>query len=211
MPLNPAIDPEHLTPTDDQGAQPWVSTVAAPSLPAMFTGEPFATPVSVGGGPVDATPLDHADGVGVGAGLTLEQSQALSGSLHAQDRGAVAAHAYHPSVDRDGTPRIEISADGIGDGDSPQTLALKRTGTDVDPLARRGKRMKRWYDRKIDMHRFDVEFRPRYVKSATPGGSTDMRPSDDAFVAPLVRETPTSWAPPAPPVDHFSGLPSWGL
>jgi hypothetical protein len=242
VPLKPGPDPEHLTPTDNidvaAGNPLWVASAPAPDLPTALTAEPFGTPIG-GGGPIDMTPDDPNFGVGSGPGLTTLESQDIRGFLMSDDRGAVAARHYQASIDRDGAPHVAIIPDVPLDGDSPQTNELQRSGVGQpnDPFARTGRRIKRWYDRYIDMHRYPVEQRPMYVVNASgsreqpavPGGTQydspwatpgPYRATPDSFVSPQVRRTPQPWDVPmtgdgtamqlAGDPGAF-GLGSWGL
>lgn len=238
VPLVAAVDPEHLTPTPDPnllvGSQLWVASTPAPTLPDVLTAEPFGTPVG-GGGPLDLTPEDPSFGVGVGPGLTTLESQDIRGQLMEQDLGAVAARQYQPMIDRDGTRHVAIIPDTIGDGDSPNTLQYERSGVGqpIDPYARLGKRIKRWMDRYIDMHRYEVRPRPMYAhyastvaeQSAVVNGNQlvppfarfgSMAATPDSFVAPQERRSPVPWDQPLTtdgipaPATGF-GLPTWGL
>lgn len=230
VPLVPGPDPEHLNPTSNPdlaaGQQLWVASTPAPTLPDSLTAEPFGTPIG-GGGPIDRTPEDPGFGVGVGPGLTTLESQDVRGTLMSQDMGAVAARQYQALTDRDGTYHVDIIPDTPGDGASPATLVYKQTGVGqpIDPFARLGKRIKRYWDRVIDMHRYEVHPRPMYQVYAStvatrpavangnqltspfaafiPGGGTP-----DSFVAPQDRRVPGDWA--APIVTDGSGQPLSG-
>lgn len=242
VPLKPPVDPEHLHPTDNPdtvvGMPLWFQSDSAPTLPDALTSEGYGTPVG-GGGPLDHTPRDPEFGVGGGHGQTTLEAQAIRGELHGADYGAVAVHAYEPMTDRDGQPHVAILYDTPGDGDSPATLQLKRTGVGQpnDPYARTGKRQKRWWDRIIDMHRYTPEYRPMYLRNAhgsvempaTPHGMQLDSPyiangpflaTPDNFVSPQERRTPVPWDQPLmgdgsaqqlTGVVNSYGLPSWGL
>ena len=148
VPLVAGIDPEHSNPTpniDDAGADPkWVQTTPMPSLPWEYTGDAYADVVT-SGGLVNMTPDQTVNtppgqdsfvvppnrsqlGVGVGPGLTIQESQSITGFLHNQDFGAVAEHHWEPSVNRDGAPHVAWQTDDPGEGISPQTNDLKITG-----------------------------------------------------------------------------------
>jgi hypothetical protein len=244
VPLVAATDPQHLKP--DPNLNPdataiWVQGQSAPTLPSDLMHEPFGVPIG-GGGPVDHTPQDHSFGVGGGHGLTDLQSQDQMLAWHELDLGSVAATQYNPLTSREDAqapgngPHVAIIADTPGDGDSPQTLTYQRTGvgTPIDPYARTGKRQKRWWNRFIDMHWFDVTYRPmvdRYAvpqmsQPAVPGGTQldspyasngPMRATPDGFVYPQERRTPVPWDQPLTQdpsgyqVDPTSGLTAWGL
>jgi hypothetical protein len=237
VPLVAPIDPEHLKPTanpgEGYGNPEWVATVHAPGLPGEYlTMNHEVDPY--GFGPVDHTPPDPQHGVGVGPGLTVQQSQRLMGALHGEDLGAVAAHAWEPSIDRDGSRHLNPSYDDWGDGDSPQTLQYERTGVGEpnDPHARKGRpRLKRWANFVWDWHWFDPEMRPlalRYARPAVdappvangtqldgPYGTLEYLSTRDQFTGPQTRRTPGPWDQPlqvdgSETVTAF-GLGSWGL
>jgi len=234
VPLVAPIDPEHLHPTANidvtVGDPMWVQSDTAPFLPMDYTGAGVGQVVG-GGGPLDHTPDDPNFGVGGGHGLTIQQSQVVMGELHGLDLGAVAAHAWDPITDRDGAPHMAIIYDTPGEGDSPQTLQLQRTGVGQpnDPYARTGKRIKRWWDRHIDMHWYDVERRPIYGRNAytaqvqppAPDGTQYDSPfptlgpfhvTPDSFVMPQERTAPTTWNEPSDMVGvGLYGLGQWGL
>jgi hypothetical protein len=210
-PLVSDRDPEHANPTPDPnqvgGARPsWEQTVTAPDLPAqLYPGQEY--PLVGGGGPVDRTPVDHSYGVGIGpvADATLP--------FHATDMGEVAAHHYTAPKMRDGQAGVLIIEDMHGDGDSPQTLPNQRMGVGepADPAARRASMIRRFWDRFIDMHRYDVQFRPetasqiraRVASNAGPAASSAVPntpsilgydpSSPDRFVGPFTRRAPGPW------------------
>lgn len=242
VPLKPEVDPEHLNPTDNPGLAGttalWQESAgAAPTLPASYTDEGFPSPVG-GGGPIDSTPDDPMFGAGVGHAQTQAEASLVRGHLMSMDYGAYAAQEWNPTTDRDGAPRVAIISDTPGEGDSPQTLQLQRTGVGQpnDPHARVGKRQKRWWDRVIDMHRYGVEERPVYVRNAydqpilppVPGGTQLNSPyatqqwmgTPDRFVSAQVRRTPTQWDAPTDAGAEYDAtgsagsislLGSWGL
>lgn len=241
VPLKPDVDPEHLNPSDNPGlagsSPMWEQNAHAPMLPAGYTDESFPSPVG-GGGPIDHTPMSHELGAGVGHAQTQDEASQVRGHLMSMDYGAYAAKEWQPLTDRDGAPHVAIIYDTPGDGDSPQTLQLQRTGVGQpnDPHARTGKRQKRWWDRIIDMHRYGVEERPVYVRNAydqpilppVPDGNQLTSPyatqqwmgTPDRFVVPQVRRTPTPWDAPtdagasyelAGASDSEMLLGSWGL
>jgi hypothetical protein len=244
VPLKPDIDPEHLDPTANTepvvGVPLWVSTVRAPGMDESQIAEPYATGAVTGGGPIDHTPEDPNFGVGVGHGQSVPVAQEVRTVLMEDDRGATAARRWQAKTDRDGTPRMAFIPDMAEPSDSPQTHQLQRSGVGQpnDPFARRARRFWRWWDRKIDMHRYVVERRPRYGRNAYtaqaqppvanpsqldspyPTSATYWPGSDDRFVLPQTRRTPRPWDDPgrvdaqAERVNSgFSEqlLPAWGL
>ncbi len=217
VPLVAPTDPQHLVPDANPEfsggmAATWKNNAAAPNLPDALM--PLPTPeLGTGIGPVDRTPESHGYGVGIGAGLTRQESQDRMGPWHEEDHGAVAAHDWVPYRMRDGSPHSAILYDTPGDGDSPQTLQLQRTGVGQpnDPGARVGQRISRWYKRYIDRHSWDVQLRPYANKYAA---TTQSQPAvtdgtqinspfptapgmwggtPDRFVVPTVRRTPGPW------------------
>ncbi len=223
-PLKPPLDPEHAQPTDQQylgGMNPtWVSNSVAPGLPVDMIGPDQTMGMPTGLGPVDMTPEDHLLGVGVGPGLDTLQSMDKMGPYHELDFGAGAAHRWQHMTDRDGTgPHLEVMQDPIGAGASPQTLLLEESGVGVvsdGGNSRRGRWFKRWWDRPIDMHRFDPAMRPAIPRYAIPvqpqaavaggnqyngeyatyAGTNPRLGVSDRFVTPLVRRIPGPWDAP---------------
>jgi len=236
--LKPHIDPEHLTPDPvDLSPQLWQSNAIAPTMPEyMMDGDGTGAVIVGGGGPLDHTPADRSRGYGPNPALTTLEAQDLRGTLHSEDLGAYAAHVWQPTTDRDQTgPHVDIVYDTPGEGDSPQTLQLQRTGVGQpnDPYARTGRRIVRWWDRTIDMHWWAPEMRPMRTRNAynapaqpavPDGGQLDspfatavtaFLGSPDSFVAPQERRTPGAWDTEMT-VDGTSstspyGLSAWGL
>lgn len=215
VPVHAPIDPQHATPDPDPNLAPgqpaaWVNAAPAPILPDALM--PMAAPeLAAGFGPVDQTPDDPLFGMGSGHGLTTLEAQDLSGRWHNVDEGAVAAHAYvHPRMS-DTTVHLDVIPDMIGDGASPATLQYESTGVGVptDPEARRASRIRRWYQRYIDMHRYTVDRRPSLGQStppqqvSPPGNSPYVSPfatstgyyaaPPDRFVVPQTRRAPGQW------------------
>jgi hypothetical protein len=128
--------------------------------------------------------------MGIGAGLSLLDAQDLRMEWHNVDAGSVAAQAYQHMTDRDGTPLIVELNDQQLSGDSPQTLQLKRTGIGQpnDPeatLRQRSRRERRWWDRYIDMHRWDVVETPVHPQYARPVPARDAVPDGDQYTPPM--------------------------
>jgi len=234
VPLVSERDPEHLTPTAtpeyEDMAPLWMSTVDAPTLPGEVGAQDAeAGTFPMGLGPLDHTPDDPQLGIAGGNGMTLAQAQAQRGAAHSMDYGAVAAHAWNPMRDRDGTPHVDEIPQGPLNGDSPQTLVLERTGLGQpnDPYARPGKRIQRWYDRYIDMHRYPVTYPPKTSKQARtaqvqppvtdptqydsryPTAATQWMGTQDRFVEPQLRREPVPWQQPGTgdaTVDNVTGV-----
>jgi hypothetical protein len=245
-PLTSDRDPEHLNPTPTpefaHESPAWQDSTGAPGLPVSVLDEQLVCMYGAGG-PVDNTPIDHAYGMGTGPGLSTLEAQDYRMAWHMTDDGAVAAHQWVPMMERDdrpGSPGAAFIPHVPGDGDSPQTLQLERTGVGQpnDPEARPGKRFARWRDRYIDMHRWTVETRPltpKYARGAqeqpaVPAGTQINSPyatsvtqhlgPKDTFVPQFVRRAPGAWdeslatdgagSSIAGAVDNY-GLGRWGL
>lgn len=215
VPLVPFRDSQHSNPDanpDFANMRPtWANSAPAPDLPQaiMPTEHP---PLVAPGGPVDMTPWDHALGPGAGAGLSELSAQDQAAPWHRLDQGDYAARKYIPPVMRVTNPHVAEITDMANQGDSPQTLAYDRTGYGLpnDPAARLAKRQKRWYDFRIDFHRFGVQYRPlrqlraqgqadTFVPNAnqtTPATKSiigyDPR-TPDRFVTPFARRAPSAW------------------
>lgn len=240
--LQPGPDPEHLNPTDNidiaAGDPLWVQSTPMPALPSALTTEPMRTVTHAGVGPLDHTPLDPQHGPGVGHAITQLEAQDIRGTWMDLDYGSVAAHEWQPLTDRDSSPTAVMVYDTPGDGDSPQTLQLERTGVGQpnDPNARTGKRLQRAWQRVWDMHWWVPEMRPSYARHAyeqpsqppvatgtqydSPYPSLAWMSTQDRFVQPQQRRAPTLWSPPttaqADAQETQSQLaeqliPSWGL
>jgi hypothetical protein len=238
VPLVPGTDPEHLHPTDNlqyEHMDPlWMNSGGGvPTLPAEYWANDGVAAIVVPGGPIDRTPRTHDFGVGVGPGLDVPTAQAIRAEWGEEDLGAVDARRYIAASDRDGIgPTLAIVADTPGLGTSPQTNDLKITGVGGtnDPFARTGQRTQRSWDRRIDLHRYEVTYRPMTTKNAktaqaqpaVPDGTQYTSPFEtaatgwgnfqpDSFVAPQERRTPEPWDQPLT-VDG-SGVDNqvWGL
>lgn len=212
-PLVSDRNPEHANPTPDPnhvggGPQIWQQTAVAPDLPAQLL-QPEHPPLIAPGGPVDMTPQDHGYGTGIGPAASEAQATAFRNT----DQGEVAAHHWTAMKMRDGQAGILNIPDMIGNGDSPQTLPNQRMGVGepADPAARRASMWRRYWNRLIDFHRYDVQYRPEApstirARVATYAGAQTApavpnTPSvlgyspgpPDRFVAPFTRRTPGPW------------------
>lgn len=242
VPLKPAIDPEHSDPSvaEVEGTGPWTDGgKGAPTLPDALTPEPEDVVMASGFGPLDQTPDDPELGVGSGHGQTTQEAQQVRTVLMEQDYGAVAAHAWNTQIIRDGHPHAVFVPNTDESVVSTMAPNLRETGVTVDPQARRGRgRIKRWYDRVIDMHWYQVAYRPQYQHQAytaqdqppstdnrsytspfaTAGvgyGTPDTLNARQTFVAPQLRRTPEPWdqalTTDATDQPGAFGLGSWGL
>lgn len=219
-PLVAPIDPQHANPTPDpnllNGQTPsYVNTAPAPDYPNVEADLPS---FYQGGNGMFATarePEDPNYGVGSGPGLTQDEASEIRAVYNNRDFGTPAALNTLPMTDRyDGSgPHVAIIPDQPGDGDSPQTLQLQRTGVGQpnDPYARNASRQKRWWDRIIDMHWFEPSMRPitprvaygAPVQPPSPAGGPLASPfptsvsyspgAADRFVTPTDRVVPEPW------------------
>ena len=245
VPVHPEIDPQHSTPDANPEfvAQPptWINSTPMPGLPGEILTQPgYPQGLIAPGGPVNRTPLDHDFGPGAGAGITQQQAQELRGYWQGMDLGVIAHESDVPVKETENMYGLAEVDDMIGNGDSPQTLEYERTGVGRpnDPDARRGKRQKRWSERYIDMHRWEVHpppYDPQYAVpqpaiAADPNGNQYTRPfannaagplgTVDSFVQQQIRRAPEgfgdAYAQDGTPqnivgsVNAF-GLPAWGL
>jgi hypothetical protein len=231
------LDPEHLNPTPEPepGPIPWVSTAPGPAIPEAALGGDVELPSPWGIGPTYEPEPGRT--VGVLPGVSLEEAQRIRGAAHGQDDGSYAANEWTHVYDRDGTPHLDVTEQTPGMGTSPSTVAVRNvTGVEspLDPGARRGRVMRRWMDRRIDMHRYEPQFPPKTVRNVTtaqvqpaPANHTQrdspfatvvsslagMAPPD-RWVEPQLRRTPRDWQETATtdgtvPGGVF-GLGSWG-
>lgn len=219
--LVPPLDPQHLKPDPNPQytgrAQPdWVQGNAAPDLPAAMVDAVAQAPLHTGTGPVDHVNYDNPlAGIGYGHGLTDLEALDIARRANLTNDGSGAARAYEHARTPGGTYRAGFVWDNPEQQDSPDTVLLQRTGvgTPNDPYARQANRLERSFDGTIDMHRWDVHFRPlrpEYARptpmQSTPGGDQTVpstpsvigyRPSpQDRFVQPVVRRAPGDWSQP---------------
>jgi len=205
-PLAPPLDPEHITPTDVDYVHTtpmWQSTTMMPGLPEEMLASP-APELATGVGPLDYTPESHDYGVGIGSGLTIEESMDRMADWHNDDQGANAAHTWNPQTDRDGPWTSMEMADVPGHGESPATVQYQRTGVGQpnDPNARIGRWFRRWNRQtKIDMHRYDAVPGPTGAQFARPVPAREGDPNGNQLMPPYGN----SVAYQAGPQDRFVG------
>lgn len=234
--LHNQLDPAHENPQNEEQIW-WLDTSNAPGMPSDVedTQESIGTPAPHGY--IDQTPQGGDFGMPAFAGLTLEEGQAIRGVAHSQDFGAPAARKYTSPPNRDGDLNIGIVVAPEYEGNPAEQNNIRYVtgvGTEYDGgNSVHNKRMKRWRDRPIDFHWWQVEMNPSYVRQATPavtkpqvtdGRNQTMSPygageiiyTGDSFLAPMERRTPEPWdtsliesGTPAPGADF--GLGSWGL
>jgi hypothetical protein len=217
--IHPGISGQHSTPSPDPNVRPgqipnWQSTVEAPDLPKAIM--PGSEPVQLetGIGPVDHEPdMGTGYGPGISSGLGELGSQDQAAPYHSTDLGAYAAHHWIRPIDRDGVPHVETIelADNAGDSESQVRFDRTGYGQPIDPNVQLGTgKLKRWYDRFVDYHRWGAEYRPLRPRYARPPRTTQVNAPDqhtphgpsimgfnpstmDRFVAPQMRRTPGPW------------------
>jgi len=219
-PLVTPRDPEHLNPSPDPNLPPghtetWKQSAGlVPTLPDEVVARSDAEPVmATGWGPVDHTPADRDYGLGAQPGLSTLQNQDLRGVWHSDDQGTVAATTWTAAKQRDGAPHAAWIPHSTEPVDSMGQVEYQRMGVGAvhDPNAVHGKRLKRWYDRFIEMHRYPVELRPYDPRSAHatvargapaagdhtmspyPNASAEYSGPLDRFLMPQTRRTPENW------------------
>lgn len=240
-PLVGQRDPEHERPTDNLAPVDWRSSVIAPDLPPGQLGDQMLQLPTIHG-LADATPRSghEGDGYGHGHGDTTRRAQADAHDVHARDLGAVDARKWVPVAARDGKWTAALVDGQRWQGNSPETTsAIADTGAEsaLDPWARVPRRVVRWRDRKIDMHRWDAQERAALTKQAytappSPGSlgarmsraplyaqaGQDGIGTPDQFVAPVLPRSPRPWSEsmttdgaeqPGAATDF--GLGAWGL
>jgi hypothetical protein len=242
--LKPDPDPRHAG-TDthgaaDPGTQPayWVQDTMVPAIPQDWLGDQY-TQLPTIHGVIDLTPQDHGHGMGVGHGETTLEAQDIRTDWHGEDLGNVEAREYQPQNTREGSWNVVVLEDNRNDGNSPgypQTRYDRGVGVASDPFARTGRRILRWRERTIDMHRWDPEGRAavaRFAYSAPaqpamPNGNQYTSPeptlvrfgqagvgTPDQYVTPVQRRSPRPWDE-TQTADGFTGgtgygLTQWGL
>lgn len=189
----------------------WVSTTPNPGTVAQLEGESgnYVTAQGVQGGPVDHTPVDHAVGEGVGAGLTAAESQAQNAASHDTDYNATAARVWQRPGEVDYhnvAERLQEQAP-IGQLGSPETVALHvGTNREAYPNQVVGHRIHRWRDRVMQRIQWQTDHRPMYIPNAY--AASDRPAGDGPYMspypqlghvhtvmehAPQLRRVPESW------------------
>lgn len=165
--LVPDADPEHAVPTDNEQIT-WVSTVIAPMLPDSMVGDQYLqppVPVML----VDRDVDDPAHGGGIRPGDSTYGAQDRRDRVHGEDLGAVDARRWAPTGSRDGSYNVRTLDDTPGMGDSSDWARARYesgVGAASDPHARTGRRIVRWRDRYIDMHRWESGPRATVARQA---------------------------------------------
>lgn len=180
---------------------------------------------------IDQTPQDHADGLGIGGGLSTEQSMAANAAAHKVDRGATAARRFLAPEAEDGTYRADLEAQPEFQAGQPADLRFKmQSDPEISPNARMGNRVVRVLNRVYKTMRWESDHRPLYVTNAYSGGdqapvagganavspySSLARLVRNTPADPQLRRTPPSWddSQMVAPVDAAPdyGFASWSL
>lgn len=194
-PLVPAVDPEHLSPTQnpefDTKPPWWASTVNSPGLTPEIVdlndNEGLLAPAL---GPVDMTPLDHDYGIARAPGLTELENQDRALPWQNDDQGGPDKVAWHVMTDRDGSYQTVDLNGNVPDGASPLTVDYKIQGRGAasDPEAT-AKVLTRWarrfINRRFDDHRYESmpnAVRPRFAR---PVGGTQAPAQASPLVSPF--------------------------
>ena len=217
--IHPGISGQHSKPSPNPNVMPgqiphWQSTVVAPDLPVEIMPGSMPVHLETGIGPIDYEPdMGTGYGPGIAPGLSQLEAQDAAAPYHSTDLGAYAAHHWNRSIDRDGTPHLETIELQSNDGDSQAQVRYERTGygQPIDPNVTLGTgKIKRWYERFVDYHRWGAEFRPLRPRYARPAATTQVTMPDqytphtpsvtgyrpappDRFVAPQMRRAPGPW------------------
>lgn len=235
--LHNPIDPAHLEPQNTDQIW-WADTSGdvAPGMPDAVIDEQKNIGTPTTHGYIDVTPQGGDFGMPAFPGFTIEEGQAVRGVAHSQDFGSFAARKYVSPPNRDGHLNIDDFSGPNNQGTESEQNAIRyETGTEApsDFGANRHRKIRRWRDRVIDMHWWQVEMNPSYVRTATPAVEKPMVLSErtqnmspfsageiyyngDNFVAPMERRTPPPWdtamiEPAEQTVGADFGLGSWGL
>jgi hypothetical protein len=190
--LVPPPDPQHETPDANPNGVDWEQSVFAPMLPLEMVGDQYLVPptmVTLVDRDVD-THDPHPCDAGEGPLDTLA-AQDLRTAEADRDRGASASRLWTPVKSRDGTFTVTIIPDVPGQGDQPDAPRQRfeqGVGVAQDPYARAGRRIARWRDRWVDMHRWNVEYRPHLVKTAYPALTAPPVPGGNQYNSPAPTE-----------------------
>lgn len=235
--LHNPIDPAHDHPVDQEQIF-WADTSGqmAPGMPAAVEGDEANIGTPVTHGYIDTTPQGGDFGMPAFPGFTIAEGQAVRGVAHSQDFGAVAARRYSTPPNRDGSLNIDDFTGPNNQGtESDQNTIRYETGVEAssDFGANHHRKIRRWRDRFIDFHWWNVEMNPSYAKYATPAvtkpavttlrnqamspySAGEILYEGGSFTPPMERRTPQPWdtnmiepGTPVPGADF--GLGQWGL
>lgn len=236
--LHNPTDPAHNNPQDEEQIF-WADTSGdlAPGMPSDVEGDEYniGTPASTGY--IDMTPQGGDFGMPAFPGFTIREGQAIRGVAHSQDFGAFAARKYvsPPIVDGDRNVDDFLSPDNQGTNSEQNTIRYETgVGTQYDGgNSVHARKIRRWRDRVIPMHWWEVEMNPSYRRSATPAvkkplvtanrnqamspySAGEILYEGGSFTLPQERRTPEPWdtamiQPGTPDPGADFGLGSWGL
>lgn len=236
--LHNPTDPAHNNPQDEDQIF-WADTSGeiAPGMPADVEGDEYNIGTPTTHGYLDSTPQGGDFGMPAFPGFTIEEGQAVRGVAHSQDFGASAARKYVSPPNRDG----DLNVDDFSSADNQGTVSVQNAirfetgvGAEYDNgNSVHGRKIRRWRDRIIPMHWWQVEMNPSYQRYATPAvtkplvtGNRNQAMSPysaghiiyegGSFTLPQERRTPEPWdtaliqsGTPEPGADF--GLGTWGL
>ena len=235
--LQNPLDPAHLNPQDEEQIF-WADTSGelVPGMPADVEGDQANIGTPTTHGYLDMTPQGGDFGMPAFPGLTIDEGQAIRGVAHSQDFGAVAARQYVTPPSRE-TFHIEM-VDGPDYEGNPAEQNTIRWVTGVGTQYDGGnsvhhKQKRRWLDRIIPNHWYEVEMNPSYKRYAalpndkpqvtqlrnqamSPYSAGEIIYEGGSFTPPQERRTPEPWdttmiesGTPEPGADF--GLGQWGL
>jgi hypothetical protein len=236
--LHNPTDPAHLDPTDEDQIF-WADTSGniAPGMPddVQDYNPGIGTPTTHGY--IDTTPQGGDFGMPAFPGFTIDEGQAVRGIAHSQDFGSFAARKYVSPPNRDGDLNVDDFSSPDNQGNNPEQNNIRfvtGVGTDYDNgNSVHARKIRRWRDRFIDFHWWDVTMNPsyaRYAKAAvtkpqvteernqamSPYSAGEILYEGGSWTVPQERRTPEPWdtgmitaGSPAPGEDF--GLGSWGL
>ena len=236
--LHNPTDPAHLNPQDEEQIF-WADTSGemAPGMPGEVEGDQYNVGTPATHGYIDSTPMGGDFGMPAFPGFTILEGQAVRGVAHAQDFGSVAARKYQTPPNLDGERNVDdfLSPDNQGTNTEQQKIRWEYGyGTEYDNgNSVHGRKIRRWRDRVIPMHWYDVEMNPSLRRYATPAvekplvtgnRNQSMSPysaghilyEGGSFTLPQERRTPEPWDTAmiesgTPEMGADFGLGSWGL
>jgi hypothetical protein len=231
-------DPAHNKPTDQEQIF-WIDTSGdiAPGMPSDVQDDQANIGTPTTHGYIDTTPQGGDFGMPAFPGFTIEEGQAVRAVAHAQDFGAFDARKYTSPPNRDGTLNVGMVDAPDYEGNPAEQNNIRWVTGVGGPYdggnSVHNKRIKRWRDRVVDFHWWEVQMNPSYARYATPAVTKPAVTGDrnqtmspysageilydgGAFTLPQERRTPEPWdtaliqsGTPDPGSDF--GLGQWGL
>jgi hypothetical protein len=236
--LHNPTDPAHNHPTDEDQIF-WADTSGeiAPGMPADVEDHSPGIGTPTTHGYIDTTPQGGDFGMPAFPGFTIDEGQAVRGVAHSQDFGAFAARKYVSPPNRDGDNNIGMVDAPDYEGNPAEQNNIRfvtGVGTQYDGgNSVHNRRIKRWRDRYIDFHWWDVQMNPSYQRHATPAVTKPLVTANrnqamspysageilyegGSFTLPMERRTPEPWdtgmiQPGTPEPGADFGLGQWGL